>query len=395
MSDYLENLAARASEKHNFLQPRVPSLFEPAFRQELLSSTIAPAEDAFRIRPAAQSRSASIESPDLKAYAVRLEDMPLANLPIRTKVRPDEAAFEKNDHSLKEESMAADNSGRSDIQSQSTIDDNILNSIGPKNAARNQIADSNKGIAPLESDRIDKDPEELAGKSAPNALRDENYSGENRRADDYQSDEAKPPAIGKNDGAMGLDYGNLHDALSQYSPVENSQQTGHLKQMGNPPQRGHHQQTENSEKIFSKIEKSNLQSNISEESTENGRNMEIGTEKRRALGSRLMEPNFMGSFRQNENSVLPGERPVSRPGLMHDTIESSPAFEIEQPKKLQKTIVAPQEQSGQTQPSIKVTIGRIEVRAVKTPEKREAKKAINQPSSSLDEYLASLRGRSR
>ncbi|OPY54279.1 MAG: hypothetical protein A4E49_01098 [Methanosaeta sp. PtaU1.Bin112] len=353
MSDYLENLARRASGKQNFLQPRVPSLFEPAFSQELLISSIVPAEDAFRLRSSGQRRREAIETTDLDADVVRSGDMPLTNLPIK------------------------------------------LMSTVSKNSAGCLIADTNDEIAPLESDRIEKDPEELAGKSAPIALRDLQHSGENQRADDNQSDEAKPPAIGKDDGATGLDYGNLHDAPPQKYGVWNSQHTGHLRQMGNPPQSRHHQQTENSEMIFSKIDKSYLESSVSERSNENGGNMESGTEKRRALGSQLMEPNLMGSFRQNENSVLPGEKLVSSQELMHDIIASSPAFKIEQPKKLQKPIVASQEQSGQIQPSIKVTIGRIEVRAVKPPEKRVERRETNPPSSSLDDYLASLRGRSR
>jgi hypothetical protein len=56
---------------------------------------------------------------------------------------------------------------------------------------------------------------------------------------------------------------------------------------------------------------------------------------------------------------------------------------------------ASQELSEQMPPSIKVTIGRIEVRAVTNPEKRETRTETKTTPSSLGDYLSSLRGKSR
>ena len=359
MSDYLENLAARATGKHNFLQPRVPSLFEPAFSQEPFRSPLVPDGDSFRMRPAAQSRRSAIESADPMADAVRSGDMPSANLPIRAEPSQAEAALEKRNYYLNED-----------------------------------------GIDPLESNSIEKGPENTAEKSAPGSLSDLNIFGGNRRGDGYQDDKAKPPATGNDEGARGSDYENLHNALSQNSRAGNSQRNGHLQRTGDSQMRRHHQNVENSEEIFYQIkslktDKSNLENSISKGINENGRIIEKGIENNRHLGSRIMEPNLIENIRQIENSVLPGERPVSSLGILHATTASPQALRIEQQKKLQKPIAASLEQHEQAPSSIKITIGRIEVRAVKPPEKREAKKVINQPSSSLDDYLASLRGRSR
>ncbi|MDQ1262892.1 MAG: hypothetical protein QG575_2073, partial [Euryarchaeota archaeon] len=226
----------------------------------------------------------------------------------------------------------------------SAIEHPVLSSLSSESIMESLIAGVNHGKMPLESNAFGAKIGKSPAKSIVSAFRRPNYMTVNQKSDIILKDELIPHAFGQ------------------------------VKEKGiNPDIRPQAHR----DVVFSKSSP--------------------GKERAEIFATRIIEPDSGEIATQVVQAAPPIVRSIAgpAPALLHDISPSRTAARIESSKNFKKSIQASQELSEQMPPSIKVTIGRIEVRAVTLPEKRETRTETKTPSTSLGDYLASLRGKAR
>lgn len=397
MSDYLENLAARAMGKSDFLQPRMPSLFEPVLSKGPVSTSFCHTENLPGFELGAHDWKDSIQSDSIKSKAVRsdaIQSKVIQSDEVQSKVIQSDAvksdsiqsdaikskviqsdaaksdsiqsdAIESNDLPLKPEEKAAatpreemhrfpqertikleaaelSQKEGDEKKPKSAIEHPVLSSLSSESIMESLIAGVNHGKMPLESNAFGAKIGKSPAKSIVSAFRRPNYMTVNQKSDIILKDELIPHAFGQ------------------------------VKEKGiNPDIRPQAHR----DVVFSKSSP--------------------GKERAEILATEKMELDFGEIAAQMVQSAPPGERSIAGPALLRDASISRPAAWSESSKNLIKSTQASQGLSELMPPSIKVTIGRIEVRAVTLPEKRETRTETKTPSTSLGDYLASLRGKAR
>jgi hypothetical protein len=401
MSDYLENLATRALGKSDFLQPRMPSRFEPVLSKGPLSSSFSHVgileepEEMMGQEYAQGHKQSPSHNPDRESVK-----LPASN-PIETEnpqgfkfeVQGRRDAIHSIDLPLKSEEHAAP---------------------APQEE-KNQFAKEKPGKLERGELYLREEGGQKHKLAIESMLSHSPESIEEQTAEVILKDELRPLAFSQVEVK-----GILPDIRQKAQLNVKSNATNSSSWQKIPPsnrstiERGLTERRTDDEGIFQKA--------LSIKKGRNGNSVfqsSPGRERAEILATRIIDSDSKEIAAQLLQSAAPGERSIAGPGLLHDASASSRAARIDHAKtsaissnnpifglKRESAIAkssknfknlteASQELSEQMTPSIKVTIGRIDVRAVTHPEKRETRTETKTPPSSLGDYLISLRGKSR
>lgn len=440
MSDYLENLAARAIGKPDFLQPRMPSLFEPVLSEGPFSSSFSHSgiqEESeekmgqeYGLLRHKQSQRSNLGSKSIKlpAYnsietenqqdfkfevqgrrnAIRSIDLPL-------KYEEHAATFfqgEKNQFakekpirpegeelSLKEENLGARAMEKSDFLQprMPSIFEPVLSGDLPSTSfSHARILEETEekmgqesGVPGHKQSPRDNPDSESVELPASNPIKSENPQGivfgAHGRRDPIQSidlplkpEEQAVPAPQEEKGVM-PDIRPDVEFNAANSPFQPKIQPSNRSKI----ERGLTKRRTDGVGIFQKA--------LSIKKVRNGNPVfqsSPGRERAEILATRIIDSDSKEIAAHMLHSAAPGERSIIS--------STNPVFGLKKATAIAKSSKdASQDLSEQMPPSIKVTIGRIEVRAVTHPEKRETRTETKTPPSSLGDYLISLRGKSR
>jgi len=407
MSDYLENLATRALGKMDFLQPRMPSRFEPVLSKGPLSSSFSHAG----IREETEEKMGQEYGPQGHKQS------PRSNLGSESVKLPASNPIAK-EKSIREENLAARALGKSDFLQprMPSIFEPVLSGGLPS---------SSFGHA-----RILEETEEMMGQESgvPGHKQSPGHNPDSESVELPASNPIEFEAHGRRDPIQFIDLPLKPEEQAVPAPQEEKGVMPDIRpdvkfnaanspfqpkiQPSNPyskNERGLTKRRTDGVGIFQKA--------LSIKKVRNGNPVFQSSPRRERaeiLATRIIDSDSKEIAAQLLQAAAPGERSIAGPGLLHDASASSraapridhsktsaissnnPIFGLKREAAIAKSSKdASQEQSEQMPPSIKVTIGRIEVRAVTHPEKRETRTETKTTPSSLGDYLISLRGKSR
>ncbi len=431
MSDYLQHVVAAAMGKSDILQPRLPSLFEPVLSAglpvDLTDEMMDDGSDVGRNHESKSQRNISIprHNPDSE-----MSKLPIHN-PIESEIGPGHFKFEvqgrrdsvySNDLPLQPEVEAAAALPRGRINSlvkgEKTLfinkarrEKSVLesehepveeavppgNGVGMSEYLQNLVA-GELGKSDILQPRLPSLFEPILIADIPVGLTD------GKIEEEPEEETKQEPEGQKHKPIPGHNPDDKRTKLPAYNPTENENGQGHFEFEAQGRRDAVHSNDLplHPEEQAAAVSQRGRNQSVREES---GRRDGIEFSLRGGVHQRHKSANEPVLFRRTESMKNQNARATSK--IDHSQASEiktkDPAFgqkraaartrSSQLPK--QSSTEASREPSEQMPPSIKVTIGRIEVRAVTPPVKRETKKETKNPPTSLGDYLSSLRGGAR